>query len=55
MRAGKRCYWYFSKRMRLATVSHPVRIVLFWKDRFATEASKALALSANMTETPGPL
>ena len=42
VRAGKRCYWYFSKRMRLATVSHPVRIVLFWKDRFATEASKAL-------------
>ena len=28
--------------MRLATVSHPVRIVLFWKDRHATEASKAL-------------
>ena len=39
---GKRCYWYFSKRMRIATVSHPVRIVLFWKDRHATEASKAL-------------
>ena len=42
VRVGKRCCWYFSKRMRLATVSHPVRIVLFWKDRFATEASKAL-------------
>ena len=42
VRVGKRCYWYFSKRMRIATVSHPVRIVLFWKDRHATEASKAL-------------
>ena len=30
VRAGKRCYWYFSKRMRLATVSHPAshRVVL---------------------------
>ena len=42
VRVGKRCYWYFSKRMRIATVNHPVRIVLFWKDRYATEASKAL-------------
>ena len=42
VRVGKRCYWYFSKRMRIATVSHPVRIVLFWKDRHAREASKAL-------------
>ena len=39
---GKRCYWYFSKRMRIQALSHPVRIVLFWKDRQATEASKAL-------------
>ena len=42
VRVGKRCYWYFSKRMRIGTVSHPVRIVLFWKDRQAKEASKAL-------------
>ena len=42
VRVGKRCYWYFSKRMRIATVSHPVRIVLFWKDRHAPQASKAL-------------
>ena len=42
VRVGKRCYGYFSKRMRIATVSHPVRIVLFWKDRQAPEASKAL-------------
>ena len=42
VRVGQRCDWYFSKRMRLATVSRPVRIVLFWKDRGATEASKAL-------------
>ena len=28
--------------MRIGTVSHPVRIVLFWKDRHAPEASKAL-------------
>ena len=42
VRVGKRCYWYVSKRMRIATVNHPVRIVLFWKDRHATEASKAL-------------
>ena len=42
VRVGQRCYWYFSKRMRIATVSHPVRIVLFWKERHATQASKAL-------------
>ena len=42
VRVGKKCYWYFSKRMRIATVSHPVRIVLFWKDRHATQATKAL-------------
>ena len=37
VRVGKRCYWYFSKRMRIQAVSHPVRIVLFWKDRHATD------------------
>ena len=30
VRVGKRSYWYFSKRMRIAALSHPVRIVLFW-------------------------
>jgi hypothetical protein len=42
VRYGKRRYWYFSKRMRIADVDHPVRIVLFWKERSDREASKAL-------------
>jgi SRSO17 transposase len=39
---GERQYWYFTKQMRLPEVSHSVRIVLFWKEREAQEASKAL-------------
>jgi hypothetical protein len=35
-------YWYFSKQMRMPDVTHPVRIVLFWRERDAQEASKAL-------------
>lgn len=42
VRVGTRRYWYFSKRMRIPTVKHPVRIVLFWKERSDLEASKAL-------------
>ena len=41
-RVGNRRYWYFSKQMRIPEVKHPVRIVLFWKERDDAEASKAL-------------
>ena len=42
VRVGKRRYWYFRKQMRIPGVTHPVRIVLFWKERDEAEASKAL-------------
>jgi hypothetical protein len=42
IRSGSRRYWYFSKRMRIPPVDHPVRIVVFWKERSDREASKAL-------------
>ena len=35
---GNRRYWYFSKQMRIPDVPHPVRIVLFWKERDDAEA-----------------
>jgi len=42
VRVGNRRYWYFSKQMRIPDLTHPVRIVLFWKERDDAEASKAL-------------
>ena len=42
VRMGNRRYWYFSKQMRIPDVTHPVRIVVFWKERDAAEARKAL-------------
>src|SRR5712691_7437337 len=42
VRVGNRRYWYFRKQMRIPDVTHPVRIVLFWKERDDAEASKAL-------------
>jgi DDE superfamily endonuclease len=42
VRVGSRRYWYFSKQMRIPDVDHPVRIVLFWRERGDQEASKAL-------------
>ena len=42
IRVGNRRYWYFSKQMRIPDLTHPVRIVLFWKERDDAEASKAL-------------
>jgi uncharacterized protein YndB with AHSA1/START domain len=42
VRMGSTRYWYFSKQMRILDVTHPVRIVLFWRERDAQEASKAL-------------
>ena len=42
VRYGKRRYWYFSKQMRISDVAHPVRIILFWKERGDRDASKAL-------------
>jgi Transposase DDE domain len=42
VRLGSRRYWYFSKHMRIPDVGHPVRVVLFWRERGDQEASKAL-------------
>lgn len=42
VRMGTRRYWYVSTRRRIPDVAHPVRIVLFWKERDDHEASKAL-------------
>ena len=42
MRMGSTRYWYCSKQMRIPDVTHPVRIVLFWREREDLEASKAL-------------
>jgi DDE superfamily endonuclease len=42
VRVGSRRYWYFSKHMRIPDVGHPVRVVLFWRERDDQEASKAL-------------
>src|SRR5262249_33675791 len=42
VRVGSRRYWYFSKHRRIPDVGHPVRVVLFWRERGDQEASKAL-------------
>jgi hypothetical protein len=42
VRMGSRRSWYCSKQRRIPDVTHPVRIVVFWKERDAAEASKAL-------------
>src|SRR4029453_16591743 len=42
VRVGNRRDWYFSKKMRMPDVNHPVRLVLFWKERDHAEASQAL-------------
>ena len=42
IRVGNRRYWYFRKQIRIPDLTHPVRIVLFWKERDDAEASKAL-------------
>jgi hypothetical protein len=42
VRRGNTRYWYFSKQMRIPAVAHPVRIVLFWREREEGDASKAL-------------
>ena len=41
VRMGSTRYWYFSKQMRLPDLTHPVRIVLFWRERGDQEAGKA--------------
>jgi len=42
VRVGQRRYGYCRKQMRIPEVKHPVRIVLFWKERDDAEASQAL-------------
>ena len=42
VRMGSTRYGYFSKQMRIPDLTHPVRVVLFWRERDDAEASKAL-------------
>ena len=42
VRMGSTRYWYFSTQRRIPDLTHPVRIVLFWRERDDPEASKAL-------------
>jgi hypothetical protein len=42
VRRGSTRYWYFSKQRRIPEVDHPVRLVLFWRERDDAEASTAL-------------
>ena len=42
IRMGKTRYWYCRKQMRIPDLTHPVRIVLLWRERGDQEASKAL-------------
>jgi hypothetical protein len=42
VRLGSTRYWYFSKQMRIPDVGHPVRVLLFWRERGDQAASKAL-------------
>jgi len=42
IKVGEKTYWYYSRRMRIPDVKHPVRILLFWKQKSDTQASKAL-------------
>lgn len=51
IQVGAKTYWYFTKRMRIPDVHHPVRILLFWKQRNDLEASKAL-VSNRLTWEP---
>src|SRR5579872_5127562 len=39
---GEKTDWDFSRRRRIPDVKHPVRIVVFWKQRNDQQASKAL-------------
>jgi hypothetical protein len=38
VRVGNRRYWDFSKQRRMPAITHPVRMVLCWKERDAAEA-----------------
>jgi len=42
VRMGSTRYWDFRKQMRIPDVTHPGRLVLFWRERDAPEARKAL-------------
>jgi DDE superfamily endonuclease len=42
VRVGSKRYWYFSKQMRIPDVDHPVRVLMFWKERDDEQSSKAL-------------
>src|SRR5205814_9170202 len=42
VRMGSTRYWYFSKQLRIPDVNHPVRVLLFWRERDDQEARKAV-------------
>jgi hypothetical protein len=42
VRVGNRRYWYCRKQIRIPAIAHPVRMVLFWKERADAEARQAL-------------
>jgi hypothetical protein len=42
IKVGEKTYWYYSRRLRIPDVKHPVRIVLFFKQKSDPQASKAL-------------
>ena len=48
--AGK-TQWYFSKTIRLPRVTHPVRIVVLWKEQRADQPSKILITNCVRWET----
>ena len=53
-RLGRRCYWYFSKRMRIATVSHPAEPVET-SHRVVLEGSSCDGGEQGVGEQPGGL
>src|SRR5262249_53355298 len=42
VRMGSTQYWYFSKQVRIPAVTHPVRVLLFWRERSDQTARQAL-------------
>ena len=54
VRVGKRCSWYFSKRMRIATVSHPAEPVEA-SHRVVLEGSSCDRGEQGIGEQPGGL
>lgn len=50
LRRGDQRQWYFTTTVRLPQVTHPVRIVLLWKNRRDTEVAKVLVTNRTSWE-----